>query len=81
MGADGVDMAQERITGMTTAREQFQDLLERHRGIVLKVAHTYCRHAEDRRDLAQEIAVQAWKGFRGYDPERPFATWLAGIAR
>lgn len=72
-------MARERIIGMT-AREQFQDLLERHRGIVLKVAHTYCRHAEDRLDLAQEIAAQAWKGYRGYDPGRPFATWLYRIA-
>ena len=65
-------MAQERTGGMVV-REQFQHLLEDHRGIVLKVAHTYCGHAEDRRDLAQEIAAQAWRGFRGYDPARPFS--------
>jgi len=61
-------------------QERFRVLLERHRGIVLKVAHTYCRHAEDRRDLVQEIAAQAGKGYRGYDPARPFATWLYRIA-
>jgi len=72
-------MAQERTGGMVV-REQFQHLLENHRGIVLKVAHTYCGHAEDRRDLAQEIAAQAWRGFRGYDPTRPFSTWLYRIA-
>ena len=67
---------------MTTAsrREQFQTLLERHRGIVLKVANTYCRHAEDRRDLAQEIATQAWKAFAAWDVTRPFSTWLYRIA-
>ncbi len=67
---------------MTTAsrREQFQTLLERHRGIVLKVANTYCRHAEDRRDLAQEIAAQAWKAFAAWDATRPFSTWLYRIA-
>jgi len=72
-------MARERVDGMVV-REQFQQLLEHHRGIVLKVAHAYCGHAEDRRDLAQEIAAQAWKGFRGYDPARPFSTWLYRIA-
>jgi RNA polymerase sigma-70 factor (ECF subfamily) len=68
-------------TGMLDQpQEQFRVLIENHRGIVLKVAHTYCGHAEDRRDLAQEIAAQAWKGFRGYDPARPFSTWLYRIA-
>ena len=67
---------------MTTAsgHEQFANLLERHRGIVLKVANTYCRHAEDRRDLAQEIAAQAWKAFAAWDSIRPFSTWLYRIA-
>ena len=67
---------------MTTAsrHEQFESLLERHRGIVLKVANTYCRHAEDRRDLAQEIAAQAWKAFAAWDSIRPFSTWLYRIA-
>ena len=68
--------------GMTTEslRTQFQTLLERHRGIVLKVANTYCRHAEDRRDLAQEISAQAWKAFPSWDETRAFATWLYRIA-
>jgi len=61
-------------------RTQFEALLERHRGIVLKVAHGYCRDGEDRRDLAQEIALQLWKGFARWDPERPFATWMYRVA-
>lgn len=65
---------------MASRREQFESLLERHRGVVLKVANTYCRHAEDRRDLAQEIAAQSWKAFGAWDAERPFSTWLYRIA-
>ena len=61
-------------------REQFGSLIERHRGIVLKVAHMYCRHPEDRRDLGQEIAVQAWRSFAAWDAARPFSTWLYRIA-
>lgn len=62
------------------ARERFQSLLETHRGIVFKVANLYCRAAEDRHDLAQEIATQAWRSFPNYDDARPFPTWLYRIA-
>lgn len=67
---------------MTTAaqREQFEQLLERHRGIVLKIAHAYCRDTEDRRDLAQEIAAQLWKALPAWDRGRPFSTWMYRVA-
>lgn len=74
-----MDRVQASIT-MDTTRERFQHLLERHHGIVLKVAHSWCRHAEDRRDLAQEIRAQAWKAFPAYDDSRSFSTWMYRIA-
>lgn len=66
--------------GTGSLQEAFREAFERHRGIVLKVAHSYAAQAEDRRDLAQEIAAQAWKAYRHYDPARPFSTWLYRIA-
>lgn len=63
-----------------TAQQRFQALLDAHHGIVGKVAFTYCRNAEDRRDLEQEIATQLWRAFPRYDPTRPFATWAYRIA-
>jgi len=60
---------------------RFAALLDRHRGIVLKVAHGYCRDTEDRRDLLQDISVQAWRAFPAFDPSRSrFSTWLYRIA-
>ncbi len=61
-------------------RGQFQDLLERHRKIVFKVANTYARSADDRADLAQEIAAQCWRAYPGFDAQRSFSTWLYRIA-
>lgn len=61
-------------------RDRFEALFDRHRKIVFKVANTYCRHAEDRRDLAQEICVQLWRAFPGYDEQRPFSTWMYRVA-
>lgn len=59
-----------------TARERFAEMLQRHRGLVLKVAHGYARDAEDRADLAQEIAAQLWRVWPSYDPARSLSTWL-----
>ena len=61
-------------------QRQFSLLLERHRGIVLKVVHSYAWTPDDRADLAQEIAAQAWRAFPAYDPDRRFSTWLYRVA-
>ncbi|MQP77078.1 sigma-70 family RNA polymerase sigma factor [Stenotrophomonas sp. MYb238] len=58
----------------------FADLLERHRGILAKVAGSYARQREDREDLMQEIAVQLWRAWPSYDPSRAFSTWMYRIA-
>ena len=72
---------QEALTVKAADRsQQFQELLERHRGIVFKVANTYCRDLHDRADLMQEIAAQAWRSFGNYDGERPFPTWMYRVA-
>ncbi|MET0330298.1 MAG: sigma-70 family RNA polymerase sigma factor [Dyella sp.] len=61
-------------------KRQFEALLSQHRGIVLKVASAYASAGEDRRDLAQEIAIQLWRAFPAYDPARSFSTWMYRIA-
>ncbi len=65
---------------MDSARDRFQALLAQHEKIVFKVANTYYRDVEDRRDLAQDICVQAWRSFGSYDAARPFATWMYRVA-
>jgi RNA polymerase sigma factor (sigma-70 family) len=67
---------------MATGKEQeaFSTLIDRHAGIVRKVATTYCRDADDRADLAQDILTQLWTAWPRYDASRPFATWMYRIA-
>ncbi len=62
------------------AHREFADLLERHRGIVLKVAGSYAADPEDRADLAQDIAAQLWRAWPAYAPDRPVTTWMYRIA-
>lgn len=63
-----------------SSQQAFATLLERHRGIVLKVAGTYARDPDDRADLAQEIAAQLWRAWPQYDEARSFSTWMYRIA-
>ena len=62
------------------ARDAFSSLLQRHAGIVFKVANSYARSLDDRDDLAQEIAAQLWHAYPKYDPARSFSTWMYRIA-
>jgi RNA polymerase sigma-70 factor, ECF subfamily len=61
-------------------QQAFETLVSQHRGVVFKVAHTYCRNPEDQRDLAQEIYTQLWRAFPAYDDRRRFSTWMYRIA-
>lgn len=67
-------------TMMRERQESFQNLLEGHKKLIFKVAGAYCRHPEERQDLIQEISLQLWRAFPGYDPKRKFSTWLYRIA-
>ena len=60
--------------------KQFETLLEQHRGILFKVAGTYCFDPVEREDLMQDIATQLWRAFPSYDSTRCFSTWMYRIA-
>ncbi|WP_407367305.1 RNA polymerase sigma factor [Xanthomonas campestris] len=64
----------------TDLHARFNALLQQHRGVVLKVAASYCRDPDDRVDLAQDIATHLWRAFPSYDPRRRFSTWMYRIA-
>lgn len=68
------------IATQTDTQTLFSELLERHRGIVFKVASTYCWHPDDREDLCQEIVTQLWRAFSRYDDSQSFSTWMYRVA-
>ena len=67
--------------GRPDHKSALQELLQAHRGILYKVAKSYSREADDREDLAQEITVQLWRAFSGFDEDQGrFSTWMYRIA-
>lgn len=58
----------------------FQEVIEQHKGIIFKVARTYCQDEDDRQDLIQEIMIQLWQSFPKYNEKFKISTWLYRIA-
>jgi len=67
-------------SGSRRDQGEFAGRLEEHRGIVFKLAHTYCPAGEEREDLVQEICLQLWRAYPGYDRARRFSTWMYRVA-
>jgi len=59
---------------------QFIAVVDTHKGIIYKIANSYCIQAEDRKDLVQEIIVQLWKSFDRYDANYKPSTWIYRIS-
>lgn len=62
------------------AQRAFVELIERHRGILFKVAAAYCANPSDREDLVQETIAQLWRAYPGFDGRSSFPTWMYRIA-
>jgi RNA polymerase sigma-70 factor (ECF subfamily) len=60
--------------------EAFIKLVNDHRGMLFKVCRLYCRTAQDRQDLFQEIVIQLWRSYPSFRGEAKIGTWLYRIA-
>ncbi len=58
----------------------FLVVIEQNKGILFKVAISYCRNIEDRKDLVQEIILQLWKSFDNYNEKFKLSTWIYRIS-
>lgn len=58
----------------------FEKVIEQHRGILFKVARTYCQNENDRPDLIQEILIQLWLSFHRYNDHYKMTTWIYRIS-
>ncbi len=61
-------------------KDQFEKVMEQHRGILFKVARTYCQNENDRPDLIQEIMIQLWLSFHRYNDRYKITTWIYRIS-
>ncbi len=55
---------------------QFLEQVKQHQGIIYKLVALYANNAEEKKDLYQEVLLQAWKGWPSFRQESKFSTWL-----
>jgi RNA polymerase sigma-70 factor (ECF subfamily) len=58
----------------------FLSLVEKHKGILIKVCSLYARRQDERDDLFQEIVIQLWKAWPSFEGRSQYSTWLYRIA-
>lgn len=65
---------------MDRKEEQLISLLKKHKGIIYKVAYSYCKEEVDREDLIQDIVIQIWLSLDRFNPKYQWTTWIYRIA-
>ena len=60
--------------------QQFLDLVEKHKGIIVRICSVYARRQDERDDLFQEIIVQLWRAWPAFEGRSQFSTWMYRIA-
>jgi RNA polymerase sigma factor (sigma-70 family) len=60
--------------------KDFIQSIEQDQNIIHKVCSLYMNKEQDKKDLFQEIVLNAWKGFRNFKGEARFSTWLYRVA-
>jgi RNA polymerase sigma-70 factor (ECF subfamily) len=63
-----------------SSQAEFLELVEQHKGIIVKICSIYTRLPEEREDLFQEIIVQLWRAWPSFKGLSKFSTWLYRIA-
>ena len=58
----------------------YHKLVGENKGILFKVAGTYCRDRDDIQDLIQEISLQVWRSIEKYNSQYKASTWLYRIS-
>jgi RNA polymerase sigma factor (sigma-70 family) len=58
---------------------QFLEQVWANQGIIYKLVGLYASDAEEKKDLYQEVLLQAWKGWPSFRGDAKFSTWLYRI--
>ncbi|HSN60301.1 MAG TPA: sigma-70 family RNA polymerase sigma factor [Ferruginibacter sp.] len=58
---------------------QFLEQVRQNQGIIYKLVGLYANDTEEKKDLYQEVLLQAWKSWPAFRQEAKFGTWLYRI--
>jgi len=56
--------------------KEFLAKVSKHQGLIYKLVSLYAADEEEKKDLYQEILLQAWKSLHSFKGASKFSTWL-----
>lgn len=59
---------------------EFLEAVKSNQGIIYKLVGLYATDVEERKDLYQEVLLQAWRSWSSFRGEAKFSTWLYRIS-
>ncbi|MCU0333408.1 MAG: sigma-70 family RNA polymerase sigma factor, partial [Chitinophagaceae bacterium] len=62
------------------SEKEFLAQIAANQGIIYKLVGLYADSDEDRKDLYQEILLQAWRAYGSFRGEAKFSTWLYRVS-
>lgn len=60
--------------------ETFEEILNKNKGIIFRIVNYYCKNADDKKDLEQEILIQIWLSYKKYNEAFAWSTFIYRIA-
>jgi len=61
-------------------KADFTERIKENSGILHKVCNVYCITQEEKLDMMQEITLQLWKAFPGFQGKAKFSSWMYRVA-
>jgi RNA polymerase sigma-70 factor (ECF subfamily) len=68
------------VNKLISVEDRFLEVLENNKKLIFKIASSYCRDPEDKKDLIQEIVLQLYRAFPKYNNVYSITTWIYRIA-
>ena len=65
---------------MTTIERQFSQTVAEHKSTIYTVCYMFSKDADEVSDLFQEVLVNLWKGFEGFEHRSDIKTWIYRVA-
>lgn len=62
------------------SEKEFLEQVKQHQGIIYKLVSLYAADCEEKKDMYQEILLQAWKSYNQFRNEAKFSTWLYRVS-
>ena len=65
---------------MTALERQFAQTVAEHKSTIYTVCYMFSQDADEVNDLFQEVLVNLWKGFEGFEHRSNIRTWIYRVA-